>query len=436
MNRHYRDEELGAALRELEAPEHGPGFDAALAQRLAEERRARAATRRRARVRWGIRGVAVAAVAALAAVGIPRLTPGPEPATAAEVQEHVRQALAGMRTLSGTLVDDGARWQFALTAEGDLWLAGPGQGEVIAYDAEAGVVRSAQRSASLGGGPLFYAERRGVAPGLPDSGPPALILPRGLGAYVRALLAADDPRVREVVHGERPAWRVDVKTVPNAIVPEFSGDSLEITVDRETGMPVQIVERKGDAVLRTVRVQGLRVDAELPAGTFRPAFPEGAEVMRSDDGFRRVELAEAAGVVGYEPLVPAWVPEGYELAEVAVARQAGPTGTEAGNPRSRMVVSLSYRRGLDQFLVTTRLARPGETWDDPLATGEGFVDEPEPVRLRAGALAGVDAVLLLAPRGIPHLWTRTDSLVATVGGDLIRAELVRVAESLSRPAPR
>jgi hypothetical protein len=31
---------------------------------------------------------------------------------------------------------------------------------------------------------------------------------------------------------------------------------------------------------------------------------------------------------------------------------------------------------------------------------------------------------------IPHLWAQTDELVVTVGGDLSRAELVRVAESL------
>jgi hypothetical protein len=432
MNRPYRDEELGAALRELETPEHGPGFHAAVGQRLADERRARAAARRRARIRWGVGAAAVVAVAALAAVGIPRLAQ-PEVATAAEVQARVRAALATMQSLSGVLVDDGARWEFALTADGHLLLSGPGAGEVIAYDAKAGVVRSAQRSASLGGGPLFYAERRGVAPGPPDAGAPSLVLPRGFGAYVRALLAADDPRVREVVYEGRAAWRVDVATVPNAIVPELSGDSLEITVDRETGIPVRVLERKEGALVRTVRVVGLRVDPELPEGTFRLAFPEGAEVIRSDDGFRRVELEGVAGVVGYDPLVPAWLPEGFRLAEVAVARQAGPTGTEAGNPASRMVVSLSYRRGLDQFLVTSRLAEPGEVWDDPLATGEGFVDEPEPVRLGDGALAGVDAELLLAPRGIPHLWARTASLVVTVGGDLSRAELVRVAESLRNP---
>jgi hypothetical protein len=430
MKRPYRDEELGAALRELEVPEHRPGFHATLGQRLSDERRGRAAARRRARTRWGIRAAAVAAVAAIAAVGIPRLAQGPEPATAAEVKAQVRSALASMRNLSGELFADGKRWRFTLTAEGDVRLSGPGPDEEISYDAEAGVVRSAQQSASLGGGPFFYAERRGVAPGPPDHGPPTWLLPRGLGAYVRALLAADDTRVREVRYEGRPVWRVDVETVPNAIVPELSGDSLEITVDRQTGIPVRVLERKGGELLRELRIGELRVDAELPPGTFRPAFPDGAEVMRSDDGFRRVEVAEVAGVVGYEPLVPAWVPAGYELAEAAVARRSGPTGTEAGNPPSRMVVSLSYRRGLDQFLVTTRLARRGETWDDPLATGEGFVDEPELVPIAAGALRGVEAELVLTARGIPHVWARTGSLVISVGGDLSRDELVRVAESL------
>ena len=38
--------------------------------------------------------------------------------------------------------------------------------------------------------------------------------------------------------------------------------------------------------------------------------------MRSDAGFRRVGLGEVAAAVGYAPLVPAWTPGGYELAEV------------------------------------------------------------------------------------------------------------------------
>jgi outer membrane lipoprotein-sorting protein len=452
---HYRDEELGAALRELEVPEHRPGFDAELRRRLAEERPAPVAPARRARLRWGVRVAAVAAVAAIVffAVGIPRTerTPriaGPEIATAAEIKAQVRAALATMRNLSGTVVSDGPqrgderRWRFVLDADGDFRLVGPTEEETITYDASTGTVRSAQRSASLGGGPLFYAVREGVPPGLPDLGTPTWIIPEEFGAFVRALLAADDPRVREISYQGRPAWRLDIEAVPNAIVPDFSSDRLEITVDRETGIPVRVLETNDGEFWREIRIEDLAVNADLPPDTFRLDFPPDAEVTRMDDGFRRVELGEVAEIVGYAPLVPASVPDGYELAEVAVARERAPTGAEAGNPPSRMVVSLSYRRGLDQFLVTTRLAQvpsegesepsPAQLWGDPLATGEGYVDEREQLTIDRGALAGQQAELVVVPRGIPHLWALADEVVVTVGGDLSRAELIEVTESLTR----
>jgi hypothetical protein len=456
----HRDEELGAALRELEVPEHRPSFYAELHHRLAEDRLESSATARRrqrarrTRLRWGFRVAALVVVAAivLVAIGIPstKRTPslvgGPEQATAAIIKAKVRTALAEMRNMSGRLVSDGPerrdkrRWQFALTASGDFVLLGPAGGEKIIYDASAGVVRSAQRSASMGGDMLFYAVRRGVAPGPPDLGAPTWIIPEEFAAFVRALLAAQDPRVREISYEGKPAWRLDIDVVPNAIVPDFSGDRLEITVDQATGMPVRVLETNDGAFWREIRIEDLVVNADLPPDSFRLEFPPGAEVMRSDDGFERVDLGDVAGIVGYAPLVPAEVPEGYALAEVAVAKRSAPTGSEAGNPPSRMVVSLSYRRGLDQFLVTTRLARvPAEgepalplekLWGDPLATGEGYVDESEQLTLRRGALAGQQAKLVVVPRGIPHVWALTDKLVVTVGGDLSRAELIAVIESL------
>jgi hypothetical protein len=440
----FHDEKLGAALRRLDVPDHAPGFFRELEHRLAGEHRRIRARRRppRRRLRWslGIAVVAAAAAVFVVAIGIPRTgkTPqiaGPAIASAAEIKARVQASLTAMRNLSGVLVSDGPRkgdaerWRFVLTARGDLRLEGPGADEVITYDATAGVTRSAQRSASIGSGPLFYAERRGVAPGPPDQGPPTSILQRQLGSFVRALLAANDPRVREVAYDDRPAWQLDVDAVPNAIVPEFSGDRLEITVDRETGIPVRVVERRRDSFLREIRIEALAVDSDLAPRTFRLAFPPGAEVMRSDEGFRRVrDIPETAG---YALLRPDWIPDGYKLAQIAVAKEAGPTGTEAGNPPSRMVVSLSYRRGLEQFLVTARLAQGGP-WSDPLATGEGFVDHPEAIAIRGGALQGAKAELLIAPRAIPHLWALTDELVVTVGGDLGRDELLRVTESLRR----
>ncbi len=434
-----RDEELGTALAQLDVPEHRSEFHSELRRRLAAER---AAGRRRARVRWGLRLGAAAAVAAIAiaVLGIPRTgrTPrigGAGVATAAVVKERVRSALLAMRNLSGVLVVDGPaqggeqRWRFTLDAAGDVRLDGPAPGEVVTYDAATGIARSAERSASMGGDTLFYAERDGVAPGPPDQGPPTWILPTEFAAYVRAALAAGDPTVHEAMYENRPAWRLDVATVPSAIAPELSGDRFEITVDRGTGMPVEVVESKHGTPLRELRIEGLTVDRTLPADTFRLDFPAGADVMHSDDGFARVALDQVSATVGYRPLVPGSLPSGFRLARVAVAEESAPTGKEGGNPASRMVVSLSYRRGLDQVVVTTRLRGSG-TWSDPLASPEGFTDSAQPVTVGAGALAGSEAHVVLSPRTVPHLWALTGKLVVTVEGGLDRAELVEIAGSL------
>jgi hypothetical protein len=432
-----RDEALGELLRGLDVPPHRPAFMFELRRRVQEERRA---ARRRRTVRWSLRVGAAAAVAAvlLFAVGLPRTgEDGPtEPAgaRAAVVKAHVRAALRSLRTLSGVLVVDdpsrggSGRWTFALDARGDLRLEGPRPGDATTYDARSGVVRSAQHSAAMGGPGLFYAERRGVAPGPPDPGPPAWVLPEQYGAFVRAAVGDAPATVHMVEYQSRPAWRLDVETPPNTLAPSLSGDHLQLTVDRASGLPLQVVETKAGAVLRELRIENLAVGPRLPRSTFRLAFPKGAEVMPMDDGFRRVSLDAVSSVVGYAPLVPSWLPPGYRLAAVAVARHAAAVGSSGSLP-SDMVVSLSYRRGIDQLLVTTRL-RGDAGWVDPLASPEGFHDTPRAVRMSTGALAGIDGQLVLSPTTQPHLWALTDSLVVTVGGDAGAEELTRIAGSL------
>jgi hypothetical protein len=444
-----RDEELGAALRELQTPEHRPEFHAELHRRLAAERTARRLQRRRrSQVRWATRVAVVAAVVALAIVAFDALrserAPGPsvgvEVANAAEIQRQMRLALAGADALGGTLVWDGpqrgdeTRWSFLLTARGDFRLSGLTRTEEIAYDAERGVERiySVDPDGVISAGIM-----RGLAPGWPDAASSGWILPDDFGALVRVFLAAEDPAVREVETADgRPAWRLEVEAIPSAIFPpEFSGDAFTITVDKETGMPVEVTETREGEFRSQIRIEGLVVNPEVAADAFTLDVPPDAEPNTVDHGFRRVHLDEVEAVVGYAPLVPTWVPEGYRLAEVAVSPGVGvPGGVEGSNPPSTDVVSLSFRRGLDQFLVTTRLRNVPEwesgDWTDPLATGEGYVDRPERVRVRRGALSGVEINLLIVPRNIPHIWALTDELVVTVSGDLDRRELLRVAESL------
>ena len=456
MSRTYRDTKLGEALRGLDVPEHRPDFYAELHRRLAEERTASIAdargerARRRARRRWGLRAALVAAVAALAFLAYDLLGSenGPAPsivvvenATAAMIKAQVREALASAEALSGVLVDDGPmrgdviRSRFLLTARGDLRLSESSAlvpEHEVAYDA----VRSVEREYSRhDDGTVSAGVRRGLAPGWPDPTSSEWVLPNEFGALVRAFLAARDPTVEETTYEGRPAWQLEVDAVPSGVVPEFTGDAFTITVDQETGMPVFVKETQDGAFRREMRIEGLRVDPDLRPGSFSLDFPPEAQPNVLDHGFRRVRLDAVAGAVGYAPLAPTWLPEGYEPAEVAVtAGNTGtPTGVEGSNPTSTDVVSLSYRRGIDQVLVTTRRRHvPGfpDLWSDPLATGEGYVDQPERIVARRGALSGVEINLLIVARNLPHVWALTDELVVTVSGDLSRNELIHVTESL------
>lgn len=446
----YRDEVLGAALRELEAPGHRPEFHAELHRRLAAERTTRQPRqlRRRPQVRWVARVAVVAAVIALAAVAFDALRsePGRTPAvvgvaSAAEIQARVQAALASAEAISGILVWDGpqledeARWRFLLTAQGDFRLSGLTHVEEASYDATRGVERLYSRHDD---GTVSAGIMRGLAPGWPDATSSGWILPDEFGAFVRAFVGAKSPDAPKTVTSAdgRPAWRLTVKATPSGILPpELSGDAFTITVDKETGMPVEVTESRQGSFRSQIRIDDLAVNPKVPAGAFRLDFPPDAQPTPIDHGFDRVDLDDVTGKVGYAPLVPSWLPDGYRLAEVAVSPGIGVSGgVEASNPPSTDVVSLSYRRGLDQLLVTTRLRNvpnwgPGD-WTDPLATGEGYLDRPESVRVRRGALSGVELNLLIVPRNTPHIWALTDQLVVTVSGDLSRAELLRVSASL------
>jgi hypothetical protein len=460
MNGHsgeQQDQVLGRALRELEVPEHRPGFYGAVRAKLEEEaagrgvlgresnrfpvrplERGRPPTRRR--WVWGWATAAAITALSLVAVMVGVLGPSPRVATAAEVRARVARAWASAESISGELVVNNRgvfgsgerRWAFILTARGDFRLTDLTRGGDLVYSAGRGEERSLSVSESIQDSdqPFAY-ERRGLAPGLPDQGPSLDILDRNLGSVVRALAAGGGGSVREVSYRGRPAWLLDTEIRANLLEPELSPNHLQVTVDQETGLPMRVVASHDGRLVYETRLEGLRVDPPLPENAFRLDFPPGAEVFRSDEGFRRVRLDQVEARVGYSALAPTSVPEGYRLTEVAVSRKPSVTGAEAGNPSVGNIVSLSYRRGLDQFIVTTRpIGGDPSAWGDLLATGEGYVDKPKQVTFSDGALRGRAGELLIDPLAIPHVWAMTDRLVVTVSGDLTGAELLRVAESL------
>jgi hypothetical protein len=408
------DEELGRALRELEVPTHRPEFDAELARRLAEPRRR------------GRRWIAVAAaVVALATAGTLALVlpQGSEVASAAQLREAVVDAFGSARTISGVFVNreqpNGGEnsWRFVVDSSGSFRIAGVDQPTVLAYDSATNV----ETSSDLG----LFVTRSGLAPGPPDADAADWVVERGLGSVVASLAEAGDADVQEVTYRGRSAWEVRTPT-------GNPGEERLLTVDRETGIPVRSALFRNGKAGSEWRVEDLRVD-DAPAGTAFTLEPTaGQQRSRYDMGFRRLDLDAVRGRVGYEPLVPGWVPSGFERAEIAVATRSRPTGDEQRrNPESVDVVSIRYRRGFDKLVVTTR--RTGSdpsAWADPVIGSSPMARTPERVTFGAGALQGREGELVIDANSVPHVWTVAGPLVVTVAGNLDHDELVRVAESL------
>jgi outer membrane lipoprotein-sorting protein len=279
----HTDDLLGAALRELEVPEHRPAFHRELRRRLRAERRPHRV------VRLGL----LAAAAAIAAVLVATLRHGGSTAEAAVAQAKLRAALAAFHNVSGRIVASGAgqgktvTFRFALDRKGDVRLDGPRAGDVLLYDAKELTFRSAQHSASMGGSTLFYAVHTGALP-------PTLVTST-FGAYVQKALAAKSPAVQDVTYAGRPAWQLLV-----------AAQNVRVTIDKGTGMAVAVDDLRHD---RRIRIVGLRLDRTLPAGTFTLGFPPGAEVSRFDSGYRPAALAAAPA--------PPKAPAGYRLLRAA-----------------------------------------------------------------------------------------------------------------------
>ncbi len=476
MSRYHgqQDREMAERLSRLQVPEHEPGFFTTLEARLeAESARAGAARRAAApqgrvvtrtaaasRRRAGLIWIPMASAAAMAVLIWALVGPlgvgvvGPDTVSAAEIARKAAAAVAQARALRGTLVTalpggyqdanggsvgadalEETRFEFVCTAEGDFRLSGVGLTQEIVYDHETGV----ERFLSVGSGMINASEFTGLASGPPDRiSPLESTLGRQLGAVVRALKESPQAAVSEDTYEGRPVWVLSADVQPNRLS-TVSGDHLVVTVDQATGFPVRVVETKSAEVVREFRLEGLEIDPELTEGGFTLEFPEmpaGTEVYRADFGFEGVDVGRlgdrASAVVGYAPLLPLAVPQGFTQAEVTVAALGQPTGKEGMNPAAAGVVSALWTRGFDRLVVSTRSVGPDASlWTDPLSSGEGFIDEPEKVVLKTGPFAGRTAELLIDARAVPHLWVMSDTLMLTVSGDLTRAELIAVAESLA-----
>ncbi len=410
-----RDHELGAALRDLDVPEHGPEFDAELRRRLTEPR-----PKRRVWVLAAAAAVAVLAASALA-LFLPR---GSDVASAAQVRKAISDALGHAHTISGVFVNQEQagggenRWRFEFRSSGSFRITGLGENNPTELEYDPGL--NVEASSDVG----LFVWRVGLAPGWPDAAPAGWVIRRDLGSVVSALAADPGAKVEEVEYGNRPAWMLRTPT-------GNPGEEREIVVDRETGIPVRDRRLRDGRFAGEWRIERLQINAGREE-VFRLQPRKDQKETTYNMGFQRMSLERAAKVVGYEPLLPGWLPSGFELGDVGVARASRPTGGEQHqNPPSRNVVSVRYQRGLDHIVVTTRLTGDDPArWGDPVIGSSVRAKAPEKVTFESGALRGYSGELVIDPNSVPHVWAIAGPIVVTVAGNADRAVLLQIANSL------
>ena len=282
-------------------------------------------------------------------------------------------------------------------------------------------------------GRIDASEDAGLAPGPPDpDGYSHYLQDDELSAIIRTLDASPATLALSRTLRDQMVWVVDVRlpTSPDAPV-----DRIRIVVDQRRMLPVEVSRSVKGAVIQRKRFSDLRLASSVGRGTFRIEFPAGVSSARFDNGFQRTQPPAVRQLVGYAPVTPGWLPSGYELATIAVL-PGSPPGLQAtaggDNPPNRDVVSLAYRRGIEQLTVTVRrVADPNKRWKDPFLTGIGATGRVQRLRLDAGRFLGTSVEQVTEPGGPAHLWGRTPELVFTVAGDLNPSQLLRVANSLS-----
>lgn len=396
----------------------------------------------------------------------------------ADLAESWRRGLDFVATPDGSLRIESRRTEAGMAPRGVK--------QTLVYDAPARAMRVLSDwseiqplpSTDPDGGvyyPRWWLEKSGMAAAEPDRE-----LPDGgfrlwrLRAYLRTMMSDPEARFIATEQDGRTVWVLSAE----AVTADGSGDRsvpvavpVTITIDAATRLPLAL-ERAGvpgsvQGELTSFEIHPL---SEAPAHDRftlqRPDDPgtrieDGSDgfSIGGDQGFRDLPFDDAAAVreaTSGTAAFPQWLPRGFSLA-AATSKDDGGGGVNyrprPGAP-TRFVklttVSLCFRRGYDQAFVSVRVdprlhssSTRGTGKDEVrIDTSDPFVTNIEPevaalwvshtddVRLTGGWFAGATAHVVLEPETWPHLWVKKGPYVASVAGDLTKAQMVRIAESL------
>jgi len=437
-----RDLKMGWALASIPVPELSEGYYTRLVAMLEQERTTAAPRPRRRALRVSLVAAAVAAVVTVAVVlfGLPGMhDSGPQASLAAQMLAKMTSSLGTIRTF--TADDIGVDYQNGdspVTTRSRVYLTASGDGRVEDKHGKWAVVHNTaletQWSLERADGRLVARQvSTGLAAGGVFSNPgdsSNLFMGAGYGTALRALLAAHQGGmdVHTSTLDGRPTWTV-------TFADSAKNQEVRLIVDQQSGLVFGSSWRDKGRLMWEHHVENVSINEPLDPALFRPPAASqspqgGATPARNDFGFKRVSLGDVKGVVGYAPLVPARVPDGFALADVtASARSDG----GQNQPGHLPLVSMVYRRGLGSFTVA--LMPEGEVSGLNDFAGGAFTagDLSQSLTLKGGAMSGSRAdvfIGLWAAAAQVYIHSGQVPLDVVIRGDLTRDELVAVAESL------
>lgn len=346
-------------------------------------------------------------------------------ATVQVVQHPYSINTAGTDSLPGHTIDGKMR----LRSDGASYIAytrGPSEGngpQTDAYDASAGKFTSCWQSE----GAWSCRTLNGVIT-------PTFATQDNLGlqtfsSVIRNLVAVEGTPVESTEFEGRAAWKFHAR-LPQTDISYV--DEATVYVDEETSFPLRVEFLKKGKPFSETTVRDVQVNPTLADADFRLTVPKNAQINTPEEvGYTRTTIDKLQAKIGYIPLVPATLPDGFALAEASYAIDNGPGGPEGLNEENKDVVVLTYRRGLQSVTFTTRRVGSASLWNDPFA---GEFDEAitkKTVTLTNGAFAGTSVVVTTSSHD-QRLWGKGSKLVLAVTGDLSADEMTAAANSLHR----
>lgn len=272
---------------------------------------------------------------------------------------------------------------------------------------------------------------------------------QGLAAVVRSAVEDRDRGIgiKPLEQGGRKVWRAAL-TLPGGWV-------VEAVVDQQSGIvtwysstgpgPSPESGTAGGSVHEEFTAKIDWAASQATASASPPAsVPSSRPVttVRERRFVYQPDLAAAAATLGFTPLEPTLMPDGYQLRAVATRYRSGTPeswlfgGAEelSAEPQTRRPneVDLLYTRGLTWATVTiARLAGDGRASEGAKSL-EGGLDgmlSHESGAVQYGALAGATAHTWLAAGG-PMLFVSNGEWAVRASGSLTRQELLSLAEGL------